>query len=293
MSELQEVFRLLQRLHQIIIYELVGRDCRNHSLGKDPSTGRLIAFSRTADNANVTYDRMKHISDDNGATWETTVFGDLLAYPSHVPFGPMVSTANGLCQLFYAGNSILALFSSDGFDTVSDTKIVFQHTQTSAVFAEPTLIAIDDYRLVSVIRDNKDGGRYWYVKSEDGGLTWSGATQGRWTSVTGLQAAPGNLALHGDTVFFAFDTRAPNWKQIVSKVNKEAFFDNPATAWTIGSLVPGSIQTYSSKVANGTATGAEYGYVNQLSIAEGVLRTWYDSKTGNGTAECEILISSN
>lgn len=275
-----------------IMYELTGRDCRNHSLGIDPDTGRLISFSRTADNANVTYDRMKHISDDDGATWTTSVFTGLSAYPTHVPFGPMVKTSNGLCQLFYQANSIIAVFSNDGFDTVSGTATVFQHTQTSAVFAEPTIVAIDENRIVIVIRDNVDGGRYWFIKSSDGLATCTGATQGRWTSTTGLQAAPANIALHGETVFFSFDTRSPNWSQFVTKVEKEAFFANPLTAWAIGSVVPGTIRTYTSKIAGGNASGAEYGYVNQLSLAEGVLHAHYDSKAGNGYIETCILCSS-
>lgn len=273
-----------------VMFEQSGKDCRNQTLGSNPATGRLISFSRTTGSDGVTIARWKHISDDHGATWTTTQFTGVTI---HTPYGRIVETSNGLCQLFYTTNNIVAMFSTDNGETWGNMSTIFNVVQTSASFCEPAIVAIDENRLVVVFRDDEDGGRYWYRKSDDGGATWSSTTvQGRWTASTGLQAAPANMVLHGNWINFAFDHRSPGWSQYVIKLDKETFWTNPLTAWATGSVVPGRIRTYVSKAASGTATGAEYGYVYQISLAEGVLRTWYDSKTGNGNTETCIHVSS-
>lgn len=273
----------------IVVAEMAGRDCRNQALGKDPASGRLIGFSRTADNSNVTYGYYKHISEDNGLTWVTSQVTGLPA--GMMPFGTIIYTSNGLCQPFYANNHIVLIFSTDGGLTWGNVTPVWNAPQSSAIFTEPTIVAIDENRVVCVMRDNMDCGRYWYRKSSDGGLTWSVVTQARYSSNSVGLAAPANLVLHGDFVFCAWDARSPHWKQFYTKTQKDAFFANPALGWTANTM-SGLVTTYSARAATGTASEGEYGYVFQISIAEGILRGWYDSKTGNGQTETQIFVSS-
>lgn len=266
-----------------ILQAITNRDCRNQVLGKT-MTGRLIAFNRSSDY--VTTEKLwKHISDDGGLTWTTSEFNNIsLAY---VPFGSMVETSNGLMQTFYAGNSIIGMFSNDNGDTWEQATI-FHAGWTSATLTEPQAIAIDLSRIVVVCRDNKHAGRYWHIKSSDGGLTWSTPARALFSSTATGLGAPVDMCLHNGQVYFMWDSRN-FWKQYLKILPAEDFWANPALGWQAGNN-PQIV--YTSKIASGNATGAEYGYPNMISLPQGVLSAFYDSKTGNGTTETEILVRS-
>jgi len=269
-----------------VFHQISGKAVRNHTLAKTPN-GRLIAFSRSgavSGNSMTTENIWKYISDDNGQTWTITPFTQSNNF---ISFGVMINTANGLMQTFYNTNYIFALFSTDNGETWGNQTTIWNTPMSSAHLSEPQAIAIDGNRIVVIMRDNLHHGRIWFSKSSNGGTTWTTPANALFSSQVSGEAAPSALILRGDDVYFLFTTRV--FKYIARTIkNKESFWTNPAIAWQAGTT--GVTVIYNAK--SGTATGAEFGYPNMLSMTEGVLCAWYDSKTGNGTTETEILMRS-
>lgn len=272
----------------VILHAVDSRDCRNHGVGAT-QTGRVLVFSRTT-NVATTDKHWLHYSDDHGLTWATQQF-----FPtgSCVAFSRVVTTSKGLMRLCYLGNKIVAEFSQDNGITWGNPTYPWNAAQASATFTEPYAVAIDANRVVAVMRDDQDGGRYFWSKSADGGQTWSAgpaASLARFSAAVMVPAAPASLALRSGVVHMAWDARAPLWKGYHSTIDAEAFWLNPHNAWNSG--VANTEIIHSSLIANGNATGGEYGYSDVLALSEGVLCAWYDSKTGNGTTECRVQVES-
>ncbi len=273
----------------VIVHAIDGRDCRNPAAGITP-TGRVLLFTRSTDGY-TTDKHWRHYSDDNGLTWATDEFSPT---SSAIAFGRVVNTVNGLMRTCYLGNKIIAEFSTDNGLTWGGPTYPWNQSQSGATFTEPFAVALDDSRIVLVMRDDKEGGRYFWAKSADGGITWStgpASTASRWTNTVLSGAAPTSLFLRGDDVYFAWDGRPLVYKGYYTKTDKEIFWANPHKSWQAGSGITAH-HIHSSIIPGGSATPSEYGYSNLLSIGEGVLCAWYDSKTGNGTSECRIMIQS-
>lgn len=265
---------------------VAGRDCRNHAVGITP-TGRLLVFNRTS-NVAVTDKHWRHYSDDNGLTWATDEFFPIA---SCAAFGRVVQTTVGLMRMCYLGNKIACEFSTDDGLTWGSVTYPWNASQQNATVTEPFAIALDSSRIVVVMRDDQDGGRYFWSKSADGGATWSYPAGARWTTGVPVPAAPMSFALHGGKVHAAWDGRTGFWKGYSTETDIEAFWSNPGHAWQSG-VAALSIDHSSVIGAGSSATAGEYGYTDLLSISEGVLSAWYDSKTGIGTSECRIVVKS-
>lgn len=278
-----------------IVHEISGKDCLGLMAGVDPDSGRVILKNHsvsTSSTNDMPEKNWLHTSEDNGATWTTRdITSEIgLTFPHH-GFGPVIKTANGLAACYYWFNRLYLCFSSDGGLTWGNTVTIFNQNQNTATFTEAWITAIDENRLVLVVRDEKNGARYFFNKSNDGGLTW-GATWGSeiYSGASIPLAAPCCFIRDGNDIVFSWNARSPFWYQYVSRVNKETFWNNPASAF--GRFLINPETNYRSKIVNGNATGGEYGYITLLKIEEGILGVWYDSKTGNGSTETEILAMS-
>ncbi len=272
----------------ITLQSVPSRDCRNISVGITP-TGRVIVINRTT-NGSTTDKHWRHYSDDNCNSWTTEEFQSTL---SSVAFGRILTSSKGLVRFSYLNNKIICEFSLDDGITWGNYKYAWNSSQVNATFSEPYGVSLDENRIVIVMRDNQDGGRYFWSKSADGGESWvSGpsASSARFTGNIVTPAAPASLCLKDNKVYMAWDARSPLWKGYYSKTDMEAFWNNPHHAWQSG--VSDTQICHSSAIANGTASGGEFGYTDVISTDEGVISCWYDSKTGNGTTECKILIES-
>jgi hypothetical protein len=267
-----------------------GFDTRNQAGGVDPATGRVVIFTRIYDADTVTTVDIGYLtSDDHGVTWSdfTSIvdqFSDSSTGNNDVlAFGPMVRTANGLMQAFYHHRDCWVLFSKDGGLTWGD-KVVVYLGWPNPVIGEPRAIAVDQHRLVLVIRDNTIGNRngYRFVKSSDGGKTWTAlsAVFDHMTSVALDAAAPFNGIRVEDDLISAWHTRAPDFKMYTSRVNIEDFFDDPPFAW--------SETAPNRKVVTNAVTNIsiDWGYPNFF-VREGqeytALMHWYDEDLTNSS----------
>jgi hypothetical protein len=272
-----------------VLHQIANKDARGVIAGVDPVSGNVVVQNHSASTSGVIEKDWLHVSSDHGDTWTTRELTEL-ALPDRHGFGPIVSTVNGLCAVYYWFNKIWAIFSTDGGLTWGNRVTVFNQAWTSATLAEPWILALDASRLVIVARDNKDGGRYFYTKSEDGGLTWTEPASARFTTSVLSLAAPCSMCIESGNVVFGWDAREPFFNQYIERVEKEAFWSNPALGWQRQVATPEI--AYHSKADAGTATGGEFGYITMLQLPEGTLRVFYDSKTGNGTTETEILVGA-
>jgi hypothetical protein len=268
-----------------VFFDLANKDCRGIIAGKNPDTGLLIVIFHSASTSGV-IEKDWILTSIDGNTWSTREFTEVYALSNHHGFGGIVKTANGLMLTYYWFNKIYALFSADGLTW--GNQVTIYSGGGSSTLVEPWVVRIDDNRLVCICRDNQDGGRYFAQKSSDGGLTWTTPITARWTSSTSVGAAPVCAMVHGDDVYFGWDGREPFGKQYLSIVDKEAFWTDPRIGWNGGA--PQVI--YTSKILLGSATSSDYGYITMLDLPLGVLRVFYDSKTGSGSTETEILVGS-
>jgi hypothetical protein len=271
-----------------VFFELTNKDCRGIIAGKNPDTGLLIVCFHSASTSGV-IEKDWILTSIDGDTWSTREFTEVYALGNHHGFGGIVKTANGLMLTYYWFNRIYGLFSTDGGLTWGSPVTIYSGGGSSTL-VEPWVVRIDDNRLVCICRDNQDGGRYFAQKSSDGGLTWAVPITARWTSTAmGSSAAPVSAVVHGNDVYFGWDGREPFGKQYLKICDKEAFWADPRIGWQTGN---GALPIYNSKIVNGSAGGGEFGYITMLDLPLGVLRVFYDSKTGNGTTETEILVGS-
>lgn len=269
-----------------VFFEIPNKDCRGIIAGKNPDTGLLIVTFHSASTGGV-IEKDWILTSTDGETWASREFTEVYALGNRHGFGTINKTSNGLILTYYWFNRVYALFSADGL-TWGNVVTIYTGGGSSTL-AEPWLGRIDDNRLVCVCRDNQDGGRYFAQKSSDGGLTWTAPVTARWTSAPmGSSAAPVCFLTRGNQVYFGWDGREPFGKQYLTIVDKEAFWADPRIGWNNASTQI----IYNSKIVNGSATGGEFGYITMLDLPQGVLRVFYDSKTGSGTTETEILVGS-
>lgn len=287
-------------------------DTRNPTVGIDPDSGRLIVFSRTLEGLRIHRDLYFQTSDDNGASWSaatniSSLFSGTGA-TALAPFGPAVQTANGLMQLIYGFDDTRehqwcwAIFSTDGGLTWGGRTTVYDLTQVSTTFTEPFPVRLDNNRIVVLIRNNKLGNEYWFVKSSDGGLTWTSATGQRvkWTSDDIAHYSPAvGAAIGGSDVLISWNSRGePDGSGYVYTVrmNREVFFHNPASAFVPGGEPRRRVAvSIIQDTAPGPGPWPDFGYPFLLPVP-GVQHTaliaWYDSKNHAYNEETDIWITT-
>jgi hypothetical protein len=286
------------------IHDDASYDTRNQACGVDPSSGRVIVFDRTYNAGGAVHVSTYYLtSTDNGSTWSSptsldSLFSDL-TYDYMIPFGPMVTTSNGLAQVFYgiraSTNQQFAylLFSTDGGATWGDRHEIYSVTQAAATQTEPAIVAIDNDRLALIIRDDQDGSRYFWTRSLDGGYTWE-TTSGKlfdWTTATLTDnGSPVAMALMDNELLIAWGVRAADYSLYAVRVNKDLFFRSPPTGFTEPMR-----RMWRSNIELGSAVKGDFGYPSILTIP-GVKHTalcaWYDSHDGNGSTDTDIFIAS-
>jgi hypothetical protein len=266
-------------------FSLPNKDCRGIVCGKHPDTGLLIVIFHSASTGG-TIEKDWICTSFDGVTWSTREMTEVYTLGNHHGFGPIIKTSNGLMLTFYWFNRVYGLFSADGLTW--GNPVTIYTGGGSSTLVEPWIEAIDDNRIICVCRDNQDGGRYFAQKSTDGGLTWTNPITARWTSSTSVGPAPVCFIVRGNQVYFGWDGRKPFGKQYLTIVDREAFWADPRIGWNN----PATQIIYNAKIMLGSAASADYGYITMLNLPQGVLRVFYDSKTGNGSTETAILVGS-
>lgn len=269
---------------EVLVHDsATGFDTRNQSGGVDPVSGRIVIFISLAD-YDVTGNRQDVgfvTSTDNGATWST--FTSLITeFPAAeqidknvVPFGPMVETTNGLMQFFYYHEDAWVLFSTDGGQTWGNRVDVWTGSSPVNSIGEPSVIPVDTSRLVAVIRDNVNANSYKYVKSSDGGATWSAVSDPHpWTATTVLAPAPFIGIVDRGQVLGCITGREPDWELHSTRTGIEAFWDRPWLAWSTEN-VPRQDALHTTT----TTISIDWGYTSILPIEgapETALISFYD-----------------
>ncbi|KAA0014433.1 hypothetical protein F0A17_01930 [Billgrantia pellis] len=265
-----------------------GFDTRNPAVGKDPSSGRLIAFSRTLDNNTTHDDVFFQTSDDHGITWNAaqSLQGLFQSGETPVPWGKVLDTKNGLGMVFYQENKAWMLFSTDGGITWGNRKTIYDLTQT-AKYNEPYLVTLDDSRLIAWGRiDNPGGtanGHHFIYRSSDGGLTWQVVEANYELSAGITEPSPVAMCMGTDNeIQWAFFGRAGDHVLYANRMNAEAFWLRPR--WVFQDeprrrLSRGKINSSEAT----TVSASDYGYPCLLKlpgIDHTTLCAWYDSQDG-------------
>ena len=227
---------------EVLVYDsATGYDTRNQAGGIDQASGRVVIFCSIYNKGGTTRDDAGYItSTDHGATWSaftsvSGLFTDVTPDANYVPYGPMVRTSNGLMQLFYYHEDAWAIFSKDEGLTWGERVTIYTGYTPTNTIGEPSIVRIDDHRLVAIIRDNTTDNSFRYTKTSDGGDTWSAVTTTyEWTATTVTSAAPVQAITIEDDLLIAWGGRAPIFKVITNRMNKEDFWTTPQDAWKVG-----------------------------------------------------------
>jgi len=224
---------------ETLVYDSpTGYDTRNQAGGVDPDTGEIFIFISIYDAVGVSREDIGVISStDNGVTWGT--FTSLISeFPAPeqvdknvVPFGKVVKTSNGLMMMFYYHEDAWCLFNNGS----GWTGLVTVWTGASPVNGqgEPSPVAIDDNRIVAIVRDNVNLASYRYTKSSDGGSTWDAISDPYpWTSAAMTASAPVNPILHRGQVMATITGRNPDWELHSCRLSAEDFWDRPYMLWS-------------------------------------------------------------
>jgi len=287
---------------EFVIYDDPSYDARNHMLGLDASSGKIVVFFRTYDTAvNHNVDVAYVTSTDNGVTWsaKTSVASTLPSSVDWCPFGRLTVSSLGWLATFYQVNKCYLLKSTDGGVTWIAQGYIYNLSQ-SAQFDEPNLIALDNSRLVLLVRDDESASfnLFRYYKSNDGGSTWAfGAGIQYTTSSQSLGCPCYAVRISDRKVGVVFAARTDANAVCYSVVNLSAFAQIPYVGWdgTTSQRPARNILYFARKKWDTTVTSvtdSDFGYAFPVLIpnTEQVLIAWYD--TGDGTnLNCSIFIA--
>jgi hypothetical protein len=275
---------------EIVIADEATYDTRNPSIGKDPSSGRLICFYRTLNAPSTHQATYFRTSTDHGATWSssTNISSELSAAIG--PFGTIVETTNGLMQLFYNADVCEALFSTDGGQTWGNRVTVYTMADADT-YNEPVAVAIDTSRIVIIARVDQSSGSnktFAFYKSSDGGATWDAGTQAdQDTAATITSAAPAWVAKDesGNVVTVWINRSAtpnnpPGRTMYYSVTDAEDFWTAPSDAIDATAT---EIEAEAMFLRYGSGgSDADFGYPNLVQIPGGqMLVAWYDMPSGS------------
>jgi len=270
---------------------------RNPGLSYSTTDDRITVFAREWQSGTAQHDLVFFNSTDDGATWGSETSIHSLFSPATVvaPFGKAIETSNGLMQAFYDADVAWALYSTDDGETWGSLTTIYDLTQALATFNEPILIPIDEDRIMVVVREDVDKDRYYALKSEDGGSTWGSGIEIPDIAGAAINtAAPCAAAVVGEKIITAWANRSNDYTLYTAKVSKEYFWQRPQLGFAPAGGEP--VQRYWRTLsADGTAGDAEFGYPDLAAVSflsENALLSWYDSKTGDGTTDTDVMILS-
>ena len=152
----------------------------------------------------------------------------LSGFPNQmVPFGRIIRTSNGLMQAFGGRTDGCVLFSEDNGLTWTKRATTYSNFPTHLV--EPSTVAVDAYRLVTILRDQATFNSFRYAKSEDGGKTWSAVSAAYEYTSTAMTThnAPFNGIRVENDLLCAFHARAPLFEMYTNRMNIEDFWNAP------------------------------------------------------------------
>jgi BNR/Asp-box repeat len=171
-----------------------------------------VWYDSTPYNYEIYYKR----STDGGTTWGGT---QRLTWNSGVSAAPAIAVdSGGSVQVVWSDNTpgnyeIYGKRSTDGGSTWSAAKRL---TWTSGESGTPAM-AIDSNNAVHVVWYNDTAGvsEIYYMRSTDGGTTWSAAKRLTWTS--GSSGAPAIAPGSGNVLFIVWEDYTPGNQEIYGK----------------------------------------------------------------------------
>jgi len=217
-----------------------GFDTRNQSGGVVASTGRVVIFYSDYDAVGVDRVDVGMISSTDDSQTFSGATSLLSEFPAAeqisgnvVPFGEMVETSNGLMQLFYYHGDSWALFSTDDGETFGNRVDVWTGSTPLNSIGEPRAVRIDNDRLVLIIRDNVNLNSYRYIKTDDGGATFSAISDPYpWTDTAMTAASPMGLYVMRGQVLGCITGRNPDWDVHTCRLGLEDFWERPYMLWS-------------------------------------------------------------
>ena len=213
-----------------IIDDASGYDTRNIGGGVNPANGEIIVFYRVYNASLATnVDTKKVVGSADASTWGTPVSVSSWVGQVSSPFGNIIWGDGFAFQVFHLGsaNAAWIVRSTDAFATADSLTTV---TGADEMFIVP----IDDDRFVGVSRDNTNLESYRYIKTSDQGVTWSALSAAFPFTDTNYTANIGDGVLVDDSiVLMVWAERGPNYDIYGSWTDKETFFANPETGWSV------------------------------------------------------------
>lgn len=287
---------------EFIIYDDPTYDARNHGLGLDAGSGKIVVFLRTYNTSTNHNNDIGYVtSSDNGATWSsfTSVASILPASIDWCPFGRITLTSVGWLMAFYQENKCYLLKSTNGGTTWSAQGYVYNLSQ-SAKFNEPSMIALDSNRIIMIIRDDESASYnlFRYYKSSNGGSTWSFFAGIQYTTSSQSLATPCHaVKIDNQHVGVVFGARTDANAVCYSVVDLDTFFQIAYVGWdgTTSQRPPRDILSFARKKFDPSVTSvtdSDFGYAFPVVIpgTDTVLVAWYD--TGDGTnLNCDVIIT--
>lgn len=257
---------------------------RNPNLIQSPDGSRIIALGGRYDYNNTTRTTPIYAeTTDNGKTWSAQSEFTAWTITEPIPHGGADSTSNGWMTCAYNGSqdTVEAVFSTDQGQTWGNATTVANTTDFS--IPEPVVWSYDDDRVIVFGRVNSgdQSGDYWYVKSTDGGSTWSSIE----TLSLGDQNLPSPLAvdqINESTVLVTWPDRS-DWRLYSVTVSPRQLWQEPEC---IGWLQPNTLANFN------TVDTKEMGYPNAAPLGQSVedsIIAYHSEDSSDGTTNLEAL----
>ena len=272
-----------------LLHEDASWDVRGIALAK-AQNGDLTYFVTLRDTSLGTSDAKDVIykrSTDNGATWGAatslnSLFPDAKhagGFPLFVPWGTAIETSQGLMQLFYSHNQAWVLYSTDNGVTWGNRQVVYDRTDVTEFYGEPTPIKIDDDNLIILVRKQSNGDLITHMASDDGGLSWSSPQYGEITWTAELITSPPTTrgCLVGDNIIIGWGARRTIASILTVPIAKYHALYAPEEY--LDATYPARKIVYNS-TTNDTGDAIDFGMPDLLTLS-GIdytcLMVWYDN----------------
>ena len=282
-------------------------DTRNTGGGVDSTSGRIVIFYRLySAPGQVTNDIEYVTSTDNGDTWSsaTSVYSLLTPYERNnamLPWGNMWETPDGLFQMFYSVDVALTLKSTDNGQTWGSPNVIYSGTENITFYGEPSVVKIDNDRLVMFVRKQGDGGAGTYditawCVSDDGGATFTHPVENEvtWTTTTTLSPATTRGYCNNGNVVIGWGARRPISQILTVRASEDyAYY---AGDQLLDEDYPTRRVVYES-TTNDTGSSIDFGMPYLLPLTDidyTCLMAWYDNPdVVTNTAMADIWIGTD